>query len=71
MNVNEDAEVGVGRWNTVGRCRGRGRRGGGRGKVRKGIGEFLETPATRYFGGPLTYEQVNSTVFEFEEDRYF
>ncbi|GKE34512.1 zinc finger, PMZ-type containing protein, partial [Tanacetum coccineum] len=57
MNVNEDAQAGVGRGNTVGRSRWRGRRGGGRGKGRKGTGEFLETPATGYFGGPLTDEQ--------------
>nr|GEZ03161.1 F-box domain, leucine-rich repeat domain, L domain-like protein [Tanacetum cinerariifolium] len=57
MNVNDDAKAGVGRWTTVGRSRGRDRRGGGRGRGRKGTGVFLKTPTAGYSGGPLTYEQ--------------
>ncbi|GKD36169.1 zinc finger, PMZ-type containing protein [Tanacetum coccineum] len=53
MNVNEDAEAGVGIGTTV----SRGRRGGGRGIGRKGTGPSNETPTTGYSGGPLTDEQ--------------
>nr|GEW20963.1 hypothetical protein [Tanacetum cinerariifolium] len=55
INVNDDAEVGLGRGTTIGRDRGtrRGRRGGGRGRGRKGTGVFLETRTARYSGGPL------------------